>query len=136
VLAALSPWRAVADSQPFGDLPWRIQRYFEGKRVAFPDKLDLSAATLFQRSVLKLVHSIPYGETRSYASVAKELGKAKAFRAVGQALARNPIPIIIPCHRVVGSDGGLVGFGSGLELKRRLLQMKAVPSSSFPATSI
>jgi methylated-DNA-[protein]-cysteine S-methyltransferase len=128
VLAELSPFLsgAVADFHPFGDLPLRLQRYFRGEMVSFPDKLDLKGVTPFQRAVLLLVHSIPYGETRSYASVANELGKAKAFRVVGQVLAQNPIPIIIPCHRVIGSDGGLVGFGSGLGLKRRLLEMEAV----------
>jgi methylated-DNA-[protein]-cysteine S-methyltransferase len=125
--AALSPFlsAAVEDYPFFGDLPQRLQRYFRGQRVNFADKLDLREATQFQRAVLELVHSIPYGETRSYAWVAKELGKLKSFRAVGQVLARNPLPIIVPCHRVVGSDGSLVGFGSGLELKKRLLDIEA-----------
>lgn len=116
---------ATEDSLFFGDLPQRIQRYFEGQRVVFPDKLDLRETTPFQRAVLELVHSIPYGETRTYAWVAKNLGKPKAFRAVGQVLARNPLPIIVPCHRVIGSDGSLVGFGSGLELKKHLLDIEA-----------
>ena len=127
VLAALSPFLSGAseDYSFFGDLPQRLQRYFRGQRVNFPDKLDLRDTTPFQRAALELVRSIPYGETRSYAWVAKELGKPKGFRAVGQVLARNPLPIIVPCHRVVGSDGSLVGFGSGLELKKRLLDMEA-----------
>ena len=125
-LAAFSSFvlDAIEDSSCFGDLPQRIKRYFEGQRVTFPDKLDLRETTPFQRAVLELVHYIPYGETRTYAWVAKNLGRPKAFRAVGQVLARNPLPIIVPCHRVIGSDGSLVGFGSGLELKKHLLDME------------
>jgi methylated-DNA-[protein]-cysteine S-methyltransferase len=121
VLSALSPFlsRATEDSPFFADLPQRLRRYFRGEKANFPDRLDLRDATPFQRAVLELVHSIPYGETRSYAWVAKQSGKPKAFRA------RNPLPIIVPCHRVVGSDGSLVGFGSGLGLKKRLLDMEA-----------
>jgi methylated-DNA-[protein]-cysteine S-methyltransferase len=127
VLSALSPFlsRASEDSPSFADLPQRLRRYFRGEKANFPDRLNLRDATPFQRAVLELVHSIPYGETRSYAWVAKQLGKAKGSRAVGQVLARNPLPIIVPCHRVVGSDGSLVGFGSGLGLKKRLLDMEA-----------
>ncbi len=122
------PAGAVESPSYFGDLPHRLQSYFSGEKASFPDRLDLRALTPFQRSVLELVRSVPYGETRSYAWVACMLGKAKAFRAVGQVLARNPIPIVIPCHRVVGSDGSLVGFGSGLELKRHLLDMERLSS--------
>lgn len=127
VLSALAPFLsgAIEDSSFFADLPQRLQRYFRGEEVNFSDRLDLRDATPFQRAVLELVHSIPYGETRSYAWVAKQSGKPKAFRAVGQVLARNPLPIIVPCHRVVGSDGSLIGFGSGLGLKKRLLDMEA-----------
>lgn len=126
-LAALSlfPSGAREDRHSFGDLPWRLQRYFRGERVDFPDQLDLREATPFQCAVLELVHSIPFGQTRSYAWVAAELGQPKAFRAVGQVLARNPLPIIVPCHRVLGKDGSLVGFSSGLEWKRRLLDLEA-----------
>jgi methylated-DNA-[protein]-cysteine S-methyltransferase len=119
------PPGAIESPTCFGDLPHRLRSYFSGERVAFPDRLDLRDRTHFQRSVLELVLTIPYGETRSYAWVAQRLGRAKAFRAVGQVLAQNPLPIIIPCHRVIGSDGGLVGYGSGLELKRLLLRMES-----------
>lgn len=124
-LAAVSPSQGVEDAQFCGDLPQRLQSYFRGQRVSFPDRLDLADIPPFQRAVLELVRSIPYGETRSYAWVATELSKPRAARAVGQALARNPLPIIVPCHRVIGSDGSLVGFGGGLELKRYLLDMEA-----------
>jgi methylated-DNA-[protein]-cysteine S-methyltransferase len=109
----------------FGDLPLRIQRYFEGERVSFADRLDLRGASPFQRGVWKATRSIPYGEVRSYAWVARQAGNVRACRAVGQAMARNRYPIVVPCHRVVAGDGSLGGFGGGIELKRRLLDMEA-----------
>lgn len=109
----------------FGDLPERIESYFSGKGVSFPDRLDLSWASPFQKRVWKTTQSIPYGETRGYAWVAGKIGIPKAARAVGQALARNPLPIIIPCHRVICSDGTLGGFSDGKLLKQRLLEMEA-----------
>ncbi|MYG13438.1 MAG: MGMT family protein, partial [Gammaproteobacteria bacterium] len=77
-----------------------------------------------QRKVLEALQAIPYGETRSYKEVAAAIGKPRAVRAVGAANGRNPIPIIIPCHRVIGSDGSLTGFGGGLEVKRALLALE------------
>lgn len=127
VLAVLFPVLSGAreDRHSFGDLPQRLQRYFKGQKVHFPDKLDLRYASPFQRAVLELVQTIPYGQTRSYAWVAGESRQPKAFRAVGRVLAQNPLPIIVPCHRVLGSDGSLVGFSGGLELKKYLLDMEA-----------
>ena len=115
---------AVEDACAFGDLPYRLQRYFDGEKVAFPDRLDLSGATAFQQAVWNTTRSIPYGENRSYAWVARKIGSTRAGRAVGGALARNRLPIIVPCHRVVASGGGLGGFSGGLELKRRLLELE------------
>ncbi len=109
----------------FADLMKRLRNYFGGQRVTFPDELDLSQATAFQREVWEVTRLIPYGETRSYTWVAEQLGKAGAVRAVGQALARNPLPIIIPCHRVVASDGKLRGYSGGAEMKRYLLHLEA-----------
>ena len=103
----------------------RLKAYFSGYRVSFPDELDLSGATLFQRKVWETTRLIPYGETRSYLWVAEQIKRPKAVRAVGQALGRNPLPIIVPCHRVVGSNGKLTGFGGGLEMKERLLRLEA-----------
>ena len=91
----------------FTGLIERLNAYFNGRKVAFPDNLDLSAATPFQAKVWVVTRLIPYGETRSYRWVAGRMGQPVAARAVGQALARNPLPIIIPCHRVIGSDGKL-----------------------------
>jgi methylated-DNA-[protein]-cysteine S-methyltransferase len=109
----------------FTDLIERLKSYFDGQRVAFNDELDLSLATVFQREVWQLTRLIPYGETRSYSWVAEKLGRAGAWRAVGQALARNPLPIIVPCHRVVTRNGGLGGYSGGLAKKRYLLRLES-----------
>lgn len=116
---------SIEDNSAFGDLPYRLQRYFEGEKVIFPDRLDLSHATLFQRKVWSLTRAIPYGQTRTYAWVARQIGSPKASRAVGGALARNRFPIIVPCHRVTASDGSLGGFSGGLEMKKRLLALES-----------
>lgn len=116
---------AVLSPGLFEDLVKRFKAYFAGKKVTFPDKLDLGGATAFQREVWERTRLIPYGETRSYSWVAENIGKARAARGVGQALARNPLPIIVPCHRVMTSDGGLGGFRGGLEMKRYLLRLEA-----------
>ena len=113
------------DSTSFGTLPGRLKRYLSGESVDFPDRLDLSGATYFQRSVWQIVRAIPYGETRSYAWVASQLGSGKSARAVGQAMAGNPLPILVPCHRVVGSNGKLGGFRDGVEMKKYLLNLEA-----------
>ncbi len=117
---------SVEDASAFGDLPSRLQHYFAGNKVNFPDRLDLSGATAFQQVIWNLTRAIPYGETRSYAWVARLGGSPSASRAVGGALARNRLPIIVPCHRVVASDGGLGGFSGGKELKKQLLDLEAL----------
>jgi methylated-DNA-[protein]-cysteine S-methyltransferase len=109
----------------FAELIKRLRSYFSGHKTTFPNALDLSAATSFQRQVWKMTRLIPYGETRSYSWLAEQLGKAGAVRAVGQALGRNPLPIIIPCHRVVAKDGRLGGYTGGVEIKRYLLNLEA-----------
>lgn len=108
----------------FSDLTDRLSRYFDGKPVDFADKLDLSGATRFQQNVWRTIRNIPRGETRSYAWVAKQLGLPKAARAVGQALKRNPLPIVVPCHRIISSDGTLGGFSGGVKIKKLLLQLE------------
>jgi methylated-DNA-[protein]-cysteine S-methyltransferase len=110
----------------FHDLMERLRSYFAGQRATFPDELDLSPATAFQRQVWQITRLIPYGETRSYGWLAEQLGKAGAERAVGQALGQNPLPIIIPCHRVVASHGRLGGYTGGIERKSYLLQLEAL----------
>jgi methylated-DNA-[protein]-cysteine S-methyltransferase len=116
--------KARQSEKPFAELTKRLKDYFSGKRVEFPDELDLSSATDFQRQVWRLTRLIPYGETRSYGWLAQRLGK-KGARAVGQALARNRLPVIIPCHRVVASDGASGDYSGGVGLKRALLRLEA-----------
>jgi methylated-DNA-[protein]-cysteine S-methyltransferase len=115
--AALSPYR-------FEDLVKRFQAYFSGRMADFPDELDFGEATPFQREVWQAARKIPYGQTRTYAWVACQIGKPKATRAVGQALSRNPLPIVVPCHRVLAGNGGLGGFSGGLEMKKYLLTLE------------
>jgi methylated-DNA-[protein]-cysteine S-methyltransferase len=102
----------------------KLQRYFEGQVVAFDEPLDPTLGTGFQRRVWQLTRDIPRGQTRTYGQIARLAGSPGAARAVGQAMARNPRPIIVPCHRVLGSDGGLTGFGGGVDMKRRMLQLE------------
>ncbi|MBA7677829.1 Methylated-DNA--protein-cysteine methyltransferase [subsurface metagenome] len=109
----------------FDDLVERLRLYFGGYKATFPDELDLSGATAFQRKAWEITRLISYGETRSYAWVAEQIKKPMAVRAVGQALGRNPLPVIVPCHRVVASDGKLGGFSGGLEWKSHLLNLEA-----------
>ena len=118
--------RAVGSPRLFENLMERLRNYFGGDKVSFPDDVDLSGATPFQREVWGKTRLIPYGETRSYSWVAEQIGKPGAARAVGQALGRNPLPVIIPCHRVVAGDGKLCGFTGGLAMKRQLLFLEAL----------
>lgn len=101
----------------------QLVEYLEGKRRSFDLALDLRG-TAFQRAVWRALVEIPYGETRSYADVARAIGKARAVRAVGAANGANPLALVVPCHRVIAADGTLGGFGGGLELKARLLAME------------
>jgi O-6-methylguanine DNA methyltransferase len=101
-----------------------LQRYFAGEKANLSSPLDLSRVRDFTRRVLLAVARIPYGETRSYSWIAGVAGRPGAARAVGQVMARNPLAPIVPCHRVIGADRSLVGFGSGLDFKRCLLEME------------
>ena len=103
----------------------QLQQYAAGKRIRFTMPLDLASGTKFQQSVWKVLRKIPYGETRSYAWVARQIGNPKATRAVGAACGANPVLLCVPCHRVVASDGALGGFSCGLSLKRQLLKLEA-----------
>jgi len=107
----------------------QLREYFAGKRTEFDLPLDLQG-TAFQLRVWSELRKVPYGYTVSYAELARRIGKPRAVRAVGQANHHNPVPIVVPCHRVVGSDGRLVGFGGGLELKKKLLELENVSVSS------
>ena len=100
----------------------QLREYFKGKRQAFDVPIDLSRLTEFQRAVLSQVSSIDFGETTTYAEIARKLNKATASRAVGQANAHNPINIIVPCHRVLSASGKLTGYAGGVKAKEWLLQ--------------
>lgn len=102
----------------------QLEDYWAGRRRAFDLPLDIYG-TPFQQAVWKLLSAIPYGETRSYAQLAAALGRPRAARAVGQANGANPLPIVIPCHRVVQRDGSLGGYGGGTALKGALLELEA-----------
>jgi methylated-DNA-[protein]-cysteine S-methyltransferase len=118
----------------FEGLAGRLRRYFEGGHVSFADEpLDMSDASPFQVAAWRACQSIPLGETRAYKWLAARAGSPNAPRAAGQCMARNRLPIIVPCHRVIASDGTLGGFGrdaSQLDLKMRLLEMEAAHTAS------
>jgi methylated-DNA-[protein]-cysteine S-methyltransferase len=109
----------------------QLREYFAGERTAFDLELEM-AGTPFQRAVWDRLKAIPYGETTTYGEIANALGRPDRARAVGAANGRNPIAIIVPCHRVIGADGSLVGFGGGLDRKKALLALEhALPERLF-----
>jgi methylated-DNA-[protein]-cysteine S-methyltransferase len=114
----------IYNEKPFGQARRQLDEYFAGERTAFDLPLKLKG-TDFQLAVLEELRRIPYGETASYRDVAERIGRPRAMRAVGAANGRNPIPIIVPCHRVIGAGGDLTGFGGGLETKEALLRLEA-----------
>jgi methylated-DNA-[protein]-cysteine S-methyltransferase len=111
------------DKAPFEEVVRQLQAYFRGKLKEFDLPLAMEG-TEFQLRVWNELRTIPYGETISYAQLAGRIGNPKAVRAVGLANGSNPIPIIVPCHRVIGSDGSLTGFGGGLSTKKKLLDLE------------
>ncbi len=117
-----SEWEP-ADPGAFADVVRQLDAYFAGSLTEFDVDLDL-VGTEFQRKVWGALQTIPYGETRSYGEIAEQIGSPGAFRAVGTANGRNPISIIVPCHRVIGSGGGLTGYGGGIDRKRQLLDLE------------
>lgn len=122
---AFSPapsWRH--EPEPFTPIQEQLEQYFSGHRTTFDVDLNL-AGSEWERRVWAALLRIPYGETRSYGQIAGELCSVRASRAVGLANGRNPVAIIVPCHRVIGADGRLTGFGGGLERKRSLLDLEA-----------
>jgi methylated-DNA-[protein]-cysteine S-methyltransferase len=119
-----------ADARPFREAVRQLQAYFSGKL----QKFDLPLApegTDFQMKVWRALQSIPYGETWSYGELARRIRKPTASRAVGAANGQNPIPVIIPCHRVIGANGLLTGFGGGLPIKRKLLELESSERTLF-----
>jgi methylated-DNA-[protein]-cysteine S-methyltransferase len=118
------PQGAREDPSAFADLVDQLEEYFEGSRTRFDLVLD-PRGTDFQREVWRALLAIPYGETRTYTAIARSIGRPAAVRAVGAANARNPLSIVVPCHRVVGADGTLTGYAGGLANKRHLLAVEA-----------
>ena len=120
----LSP-RVLAAPARLDEARRELDEYFAGRRTRFGVRLDWSLTTGFHRAVLGVTAAIPYGRTETYRTVATAAGNAAAVRAAGTALARNPLPVIVPCHRVLRTDGGLGGYRGGLELKQTLLSFEA-----------
>ncbi len=103
-----------------------LQNYFDGEPTQFDIPIDMLQGTLFQQQVWKQVRAIPYGRTKTYGQIAHEMGNPGSFRAVGAANGANPVPIVVPCHRVVQSDGKLGGYSGGLDIKDALLRLEGV----------
>jgi len=117
---------SAAKTKQYAD---ELRAYFKGDLRTFKSKLDL-VGTEFQKKCWLALTRIPFGKTCSYADIAREVGSPKAFRAVGQANHNNPIPIIVPCHRVIGANGTLTGYGGGLSVKEKLLKLEGVEEST------
>lgn len=122
---AIGPdWRLDGSAAPFAEVKDQLDDYFEGRRTAFALPLR-PEGTAFQRQVWEQLCGIPFGETISYGELARRIGNPNASRAVGMANSRNPISIVVPCHRVIGSDNSLTGYAGGLDRKRALLEHEA-----------
>jgi methylated-DNA-[protein]-cysteine S-methyltransferase len=117
----LEGWILDPAAQPLPEVARQLEEYFTGRRRTFDLPIRMEG-TEFQRRAWRMLVEIPYGETRSYGEQARRIGNPNASRAVGLANGRNPIPIVVPCHRVIGADGSLTGFGGGIERKRWLLE--------------
>jgi methylated-DNA-[protein]-cysteine S-methyltransferase len=129
------PVRDEACHRPeqFGLAVAQLEQYFNGARQRFDLEIDLSGGTAFQQAVWRELLTIPYGETASYGQIAGRMGRIERVRAVGAANGANPISIIVPCHRVIGADGSLTGYGGGLHRKQALLDMEAAATHGQPA---
>jgi methylated-DNA-[protein]-cysteine S-methyltransferase len=124
VLARAFGVRVLRSPRPTDDARQQLDEYFAGKRRAFDLPVDLRLSRDFGRAVLQELTRVPYGELTTYGALAARAGRPRAARAVGTIMNRNPVPIVLPCHRVVGSTGALVGYGGGLERKRALLELE------------
>lgn len=114
----------IRASKALNSFKGQLRDYFDGKLRTFDQKIALTSGTDFEKKVWLALNEIPYGETRTYKWLAEIVGSPMASRAVGQALSKNPIPIVLPCHRIIESDGDLGGYSSGEDIKRRLLQLE------------
>ena len=116
--------RVLRSSSSVADARRQLDEYFDGRREGFELEFDLGSAAPFARSVLRELAAVPYGQTTTYGTLAARVGSPGAARAVGTVMNRNPLPIVLPCHRVVGSNGSLTGYAGGLELKEQLLRLE------------
>ena len=123
-LARLFGSRVLRSPRPTDDARRQLDEYFAGERRDFDLPVDLSPARDFGRAVLEQLARVPYGELTTYGTLAAQAGRPRAARAVGTVMNRNPVPIVLPCHRVVGSSGSLVGYAGGLDRKRTLLELE------------
>ena len=135
-LPDVSNWqhaREISQKRIINEALNQLEAYFSGKLKQFDLPLDLSAGTPFQQAVWQALLTIPFGETTSYGALSSRMGKPQAVRAVGTAIGRNPIGIIVPCHRVVGADGSLTGYAGGLHRKEAFLALEGVPPATQQA---
>ena len=116
--------RVLRSARPLDEVRRELDEYFQRRRTTFDLHVDVASLPPFQRLVLTELARVPYGDVATYGGLAAKIGKPRAARAVGGALNRNPIPIVLPCHRVVGASGRLVGYAGGLERKRALLALE------------
>ena len=124
-------WPLASDHPVLREAAEQLQQYLRGARQHFDLPLDLSGGTVFQQAVWQALLRIPAGQTTSYGSLGRQIGRPAAVRAVGAAVGRNPVSVVVPCHRVLGSDGGLTGYAGGLERKAALLRLEnALPSDT------
>lgn len=137
-VTALRQWlRAEVVRSPLqtADVVRQLRAYFAGRRRSFDLPLDLGKLTSFQRRVLRAAARVPAGRVVSYGDLARRIGQPRGSRAVGQALGRNPVPIVVPCHRVVASGGGLGGYTGGLDIKRKLLRLEGALAAGGSSTA-
>jgi methylated-DNA-[protein]-cysteine S-methyltransferase len=116
--------RVLRATRPIDPVRRQLDEYFEGRRTSFELPVDLRQSAAFSRTVLEKLARVPYGEVTTYGALARAAHRPQAARAVGTVMNRNPIPIVLPCHRVVGANGALVGYGGGLERKEKLLKLE------------
>jgi len=123
--------KVLRAAKPVDDARRQLEEYFEGERTRFELPVDLRQSAPFSREILKRLARVPHGETTTYGALARAVGRPQAARAVGTVMNRNPIPIVLPCHRVVGANGSLTGYAGGLERKELLLKLEGALDSSL-----
>lgn len=129
-LRRITIFNPIRDGSRFAEIRRMLEEYFRGDRVSFDISVDLRG-TGFQKEVWWAISRIPYGRLSSYVRIAKEIGRPKAVRAVGNAVGANPLPIVIPCHRIIRADGGLGGYRGGRELKLYLLSLEGIAETGY-----